>query len=307
MSKFEPSLGADVHENAGQALVDIIIVSMNSSSSPLIAQLESQEHVEKLFAFILEKGLSSSLLNGLTVLIELLRRHVREHHDDETTLEQLAPILKLSVQNLSNLIKLLSTAPGEGTTTLMTTTGKVVPLGFERLKIVEFISALFITNKLCIDEELVKTDILNICLDLFFSYPWNNFLHAIVEIIIQSILEGENEKLKMTLVSDAKLIQRIVDASKENDEESAKPRGFRKGYMGHLTAISHSLINIASVTEAIENLLNENQGWDQFVKGELTSIRERENRSLAGYIPSEYGITEDVQDFPEFDDDDDDK
>lgn len=305
VSKFEPSLGPDVHENAGQALVDIIIVSMNSSSSPLIAQLESQEHVEKLFGYILEKGLSSSLLNGLTVLIELLRRHVREHHDDETTLEQLPPILKLSVDNLEPLIKLLSTAPGENTTTLLTTTGKVVPLGFERLKIVEFISALFITNKLCIDNELVKTDILNTCLDLFFTYPWNNFLHAIVEIIIQSILEGENEGLKMTLVVDAKLIERIVNASKENDEESAKPRGFRKGYMGHLTAISHSLISIATSAPGIEKLLSENAGWEQFVKGELTYIRERENQSLAGYNHAEYGLAEDNQDFAEYDDDDD--
>jgi len=188
--------------------------------------------------------------------------------------------------------------------TLQTTTGKVVPLGFERLKIVEFISALFITNKLCIDDELVKTDILNTCLDLFFAYPWNNFLHAIVEIIIQSILEGENENLKMTLVLDAKLIQRIVDASKENDEECTKPKGTRKGYMGHLTAISHSLINIATVTPAIEKLLSENPGWEQYVKGELSSVRERENRSLAGYIPSEYGMTEEPQDFDDFEDED---
>jgi len=304
IEKFEPSLGPEVHENAGQALVDIIIVSMNSSSSPLIAQLESQEHVEKLFKYILEKGLSSSLLNGLTVLIELLRRHVREHHDDETTLEQLPPILRLSVDNLVPLIKLISPNSESNTAMLQTTTGKVIPLGFERLKLVEFISALFITNKLCIDKELVKTDILNTCLDLFFNYPWNNFLHAIVEIIIQSILEGENESLKMTLVVDAKLIQRIVDASKENDEECAKPKGTRKGYMGHLTAISHSLINIATVTPAIEKLLVENPGWEQFVKGELSSIRERENRSLAGYIPSEYGIAEESHDFEDYEDED---
>jgi len=304
VSKFEPSLGPELHENAGQALVDIIIVSMNSSSSPLIAQLESQEHVEKLFKYILEKGLSSSLLNGLTVLIELLRRHVREHHDEETTLEQLPPILRLSVDNLVPLIKLITPSADTNTATLQTTTGKVVPLGFERLKIVEFISALFITNKLCIDQELVKTDILNTCLDLFFSYPWNNFLHAIVEIIIQSILEGENENLKMTLVVDAKLIQRIVDASKENDQECSKPKGTRKGYMGHLTAISHSLINIATVTPAIEKLLTDNPGWEQYVKGELSSVRERENRSLAGYIPSEYGMTEEPHDFDDFEDED---
>jgi len=306
ISKFEPSLGTEVHENAGQALVDIIIVSMNSSSSPLIAQLESKEHVERLFGYILEKGLSSSLQNGLTVLIELLRRHVREHHDDETTLENLPPILRLSVDNLVPLIKLITPDSENNLPTLQTTTGKVVPIGFERLKIVEFISALFITNKLCIDKELVKTNILNTCLDLFFSYPWNNFLHAIVEIIIQSILEGENESLKMTLVEDCKLIQRIVDASKDNDDDCAKPKGTRKGYMGHLTAISHALLNIATITPAIDKLLSENPGWEGFVRGELSSIRERENRPLAGYIPSEYGMADEPQDFDELEDEDND-
>jgi hypothetical protein len=53
VAKFDPINSAEVHENAAQALVDIILVSMNSASSPLIAQLESQEVLEKLFQHIL--------------------------------------------------------------------------------------------------------------------------------------------------------------------------------------------------------------------------------------------------------------
>lgn len=44
-----------MHENASQALVDIIAVSMTSASSPLIAQLESEEIVKTLFGYILSE------------------------------------------------------------------------------------------------------------------------------------------------------------------------------------------------------------------------------------------------------------
>lgn len=52
VKKFDSKNNSEVHENASQALIDIIIVSMNSTSSPLIAQLESQEMVNLLFSYI---------------------------------------------------------------------------------------------------------------------------------------------------------------------------------------------------------------------------------------------------------------
>jgi hypothetical protein len=53
IEKFDAKQGSEVHENAAQALVDIVIVSMNSSSSPLIAQLESEASVTTLYSHIL--------------------------------------------------------------------------------------------------------------------------------------------------------------------------------------------------------------------------------------------------------------
>lgn len=53
VSKFESKLGQDVHENAAQALVDIVAISVTSASSPLIAQLESEAMVKTLFGYIL--------------------------------------------------------------------------------------------------------------------------------------------------------------------------------------------------------------------------------------------------------------
>jgi serine/threonine-protein phosphatase 6 regulatory subunit 3 len=234
-----------------------------------------------------------------------------------TKLDELHPLLKLTVQNLPQLTALLTKRPSlsdannnsadsPSVFVLESSVGKIIPLGFERLKIVELISALFMTNYNCIDSELMKMNVLSTCLDLFFSYPWNNFLHAIVEAIVQGILEGENEELKIALLKDANLLQRIVDASKENEEECAKPKGIRRGYMGHITSISQSLLNIATVTPSIEKLLNEHQEWNNYAKGALTTARERENRSLAGYLPNEFSMEHHVNDFEdEYDDEDD--
>ena len=79
VAKFDASNSAEVHENAAQALVDIISVSGGVASSPLIRQLESAPIVSELFDHVLAEPQSgSALLHGLTVAIELLARAAAE-------------------------------------------------------------------------------------------------------------------------------------------------------------------------------------------------------------------------------------
>jgi len=232
------------------------------------------------------------------VIIELLRRHISEHHDDSTQLDELPPVLRLAVTNLATLNKYISVQSySQLTPSLDTQWGKIVPLGFERLKIIELIAALFTTNCHCIDQALMQINALGNCLDLFFLYPFNNFLHATVEAVVQGILEGENEDLKLSLLKDAKLIDHICRAAIVNDEEVAKPKGVRLGHMGHVTSISTSIINIASITPSIEKYLSEHEGWGQYVKGSLQSTKERESRSLGGYLPLDFTVDEGNEDF----------
>jgi len=307
VAKFEPHNSAEVHENAAQALVDIILVSMNSSSSPLIAQIESQVVLEKLFSFILTDELSSGLLHGLTVVIELLRRHVNEQHDNSTKVEELPSLFKLIVAHLPKLHSYLSlkTRTNNRLTVVMPLpSGEFEPLGFYRLKVIEFFAILIVTNYGSIDAEIMKTGVLSTCLSLFFQYPWNNFLHSTVEQVIQTILDGENEELKIHLLRDAKLLDRICEASRENDEECAKPKGVRRGYMGHITSISTSIINIATTTPSIERLLTSSESWTAYVKGALASTREKESKSLA-YMPSDFAVDEN-EEGDEYDDNGDD-
>eukprot|EP01099_Mayorella_cantabrigiensis_P008889 TRINITY_DN89_c0_g3_i2.p1 TRINITY_DN89_c0_g3~~TRINITY_DN89_c0_g3_i2.p1 ORF type:complete len:321 (+),score=81.64 TRINITY_DN89_c0_g3_i2:163-1125(+) len=110
VGKFDPSLGSEVHENAAQALVDIISVSTTQNNgtannfniysygnnnnnnpepttpaapSPLMIQLESEETVKQLLNFILAEGATSTLLHGLNVVIELLKRTIQENEQHD--------------------------------------------------------------------------------------------------------------------------------------------------------------------------------------------------------------------------------
>ncbi len=186
MNKFDPLIagGASVHENASQALVDIIAVSLNSSSgnsSPLIAQLESEEMIQTLYKYMLNQGLSSSLLYGVQVVIELLRRHPHSsyaqqgtdspiHHDDLTKLEDLSPLFRITVANLDKMKELLSQKQDSDNNNnnvpvmkvaLPYPIGEFEPLGFHRLKIIEFFAALIACNYSCIDQELARLDVLS--------------------------------------------------------------------------------------------------------------------------------------------------
>jgi hypothetical protein len=96
-------LSEDVHENASQALCDIIAVSMNNPASPLMSQLESEEIIKPLMMAILTEGADSSLVHGLAVIIQLLRRHAQPVYDKTTSVEQLSPFLKVIVSHMEPL------------------------------------------------------------------------------------------------------------------------------------------------------------------------------------------------------------
>jgi serine/threonine-protein phosphatase 6 regulatory subunit 3 len=60
--------------------------------------------------------------------------------------------------------------------------------------------------------------------DLFFAFPWNNFLHSAVYDMVHQILTGYvdtglNRELAISLFRDARLMHRIVEGQKMNDAE----------------------------------------------------------------------------------------
>ncbi|KAJ3416750.1 hypothetical protein HDV05_000124 [Chytridiales sp. JEL 0842] len=135
-----------------------------------------------------------------------------------------------------------------------------------------------------VTSKFVGIRVLPNCLDLFFSYPWHNFLHSVVYDMIAKVFntytftstanfrplnpdgteadppkEGEpltplEEKMKSvktifealvtSILSDGSLTTHILNAQKTNDKIITQPKGLRLGYMGHLTYISDEVCKL---------------------------------------------------------------
>ena len=190
VEKLDPSLPSVVHENAGQALVDIIS-SPSHASSVLVEQLESADTFQKLFNYINASGGSkSSLFWGLCVIIDVVRRESAEDGEYKTCpFEELPHHLQVCGKNLNGLVGVLRDCVQNKAEKLVTSVGSVTPIGTHRLKVIEFFSALLQKNYQCLDNLFIDIGVFDVCLDMFFIYVWNNFLHTLITDMICGFLE----------------------------------------------------------------------------------------------------------------------
>ncbi|KAF9532767.1 SIT4 phosphatase-associated protein-domain-containing protein [Crepidotus variabilis] len=140
-----------------------------------------------------------------------------------------------------------------------------------------------------LDQSVVGTIV-----DLFFEFPWNNFLHSTVYDIVHQVMTGNvengyNRDLIISLFRDARILHRIVEGQARNDLECSKPKGVRLGYMGHLMLISEDVIT-AMARFPPDLRLNIIQyapepEWDQFVTGRYNETKQEDNRLLGGGKP----------------------
>jgi len=229
-------------------------------------------------------GSNSVLLNGLSVVIELLRRYAHTTTDDTPT-ESLPHLLTASLAKLERFDEFLKTPVSAN---MITTVGELNPLGFYRLKVVDFYLALVRTRYRSVDQQFAKQGTLKLVLDLFFAYRWNNFLHSIVEQLVLTILEGQNDDFKYELLVTAGLLDRIVEANKIQTAEATKPRNARLGYMGFVTNISLAIATVASASSSspkLEELIENHTEWQNYYNTTLTETRTVMAKPLGGHRP----------------------
>lgn len=282
--------------NASQTLCDIIRLSRDQANQmsevtepdPLLAVLESQENVSELLKNMFEgERTEVSIVNGTQVLLTLLesRRSGLEGLMDlysqgcERSYTVNSSILRAIEPHLKDFQQLLLNPPKRSA--ILTTVGVLEqPLGSARLHVARLVASLLQTSDLSICEEICRLNIMDLLLDLFFKYTWNNFLHLQVELCVASILNqsaghsdlqnhderphagagspvkeeipDQNSSLDTatTPIQDAlvanlfqhcQLVQRILDAWEENDKTQAEG-GRRRGNMGHLTRIANTVV-----------------------------------------------------------------
>ncbi|KAM4747153.1 serine/threonine-protein phosphatase 6 regulatory subunit 2 isoform 2-T2 [Rhinophrynus dorsalis] len=283
----------DRQSNASQTLCDLIRLSRDQcnqmqetlETDPLLSTLESQQCVEQLLKNMFDgEQTESCVVSGTQILLTLLesrRPSVDPLLDSLSQGYEKFPTVNSSIllgiePRLKDFHHLLQHPPKKES--ILTTMGVLEePLGNARLHTTRLIAALLHTNTPSINQELCRLGTMDLLLDLFFRYTWNNFMHFQVELCIAAILshsrqdgkctsireevkgEEENngnpedmenshnsvpekEDLMVThLFQKCCLVQRILDAWETNDKIQAEG-GMRRGNMGHLTRIANAVV-----------------------------------------------------------------
>lgn len=195
--------------NSALALCEMIRLSREchqlSRPAPLHQILESKETIERLLRnmFQSETPPDVVIVNGISVLLTVLKDNapVIEYgviaSASEPGIAEIAPspgianVVEVVVPWLKSFHSLLTRRPEMSR--MDTTVGLLdPPLGNMRLQVVKLFAALLIRNSPAIAREVVTLDVFNTLTDLFFMFPWNNFLHMQVEQCVQAVLDSSS-------------------------------------------------------------------------------------------------------------------
>ncbi|KAK9022413.1 hypothetical protein V6N11_002680 [Hibiscus sabdariffa] len=304
VDKFSSSDSAEVHANAAEALCAIT----RFAPPGLVAKITSPNFTGRLFRHALEDSRPKSVLvNSLSVCISLLdpkRLTLGVYHTyrqvsqgsmisaKPETVEGMLESLDVSLLHSSWQMpkQFTLTKLQRSRLTYRRTYNQVTilqpPLGKHRLKIVEFVSVLLTIGSEAAEKELIRQGAVPRILNLFFVYPYNNFLHHHVENMILSCLESKNVQLVQHLLCECNILGKILEAEKNctltsdpnmptvSAEGRAAPR---IGNIGHLTRISNKLVQLGNSNGEIQAYLQENSEWTDWHTDVLSKRNAAEN------------------------------
>ncbi|XP_071698242.1 uncharacterized protein [Rutidosis leptorrhynchoides] len=291
VDKFSSTDCPEVHANAAEALCAIT----RYAPPGLAAKISSPSFIARLFRHALEESRPKSVLvHSLSVCISLLdpkrqtsgTYYIYNRQSPHGSVVTAKPeTVEGMLESLGNLLKLLDVAVEENI--LFTTYGKLQPpLGKIRLKIIEFISVLMTVNSEAAEKELIRLGALRRIVELFFEYPYNNFVHHHIEQIIDYCLESKNASLIQHILEDCLLVRKILDAEKTGElvadpknptipAEERKPP--RIGNVGHMARISNKLIEQGANNNYILSYLQGDNEWVEWQTDVLTKRNTLEN------------------------------
>uniref|UniRef100_A0A672IK42 Protein phosphatase 6, regulatory subunit 2b n=1 Tax=Salarias fasciatus TaxID=181472 RepID=A0A672IK42_SALFA len=320
---IHPERDEERQSNASQTLCDIIRLSRDqagqlqeiSQPDPLLTVLESQECVEQLLQNMFSgERTESCIVNGIQVLLTLLeiRRpfimhvfsaHVNDRVDgvmDAQGFERSYTVnssILLAIQpHLTHFHQLLLEPPKRDP--MLTALGVWEdPLGNTRLHVARLVASLLYTSSsshAVVAQELCRLNTMDVLLDLFFKYTWNNFLHLQVELCVAAIIRPcqdltETPASEPPLFQHCHLVQRILEAWEENDKMQSEG-GMRRGYMGHLTRIANTVVHNVEkgpvhtqISSLITDLPEDYRGrWETFVDQTLSETNMKNTIDLVG-------------------------
>lgn len=159
------------------------------------------------------------------------------------------------------------------------------PLGRSKLKIAELLAALLRADGAVADQAIIEAGAVQLCMQLFVAYPFNNLLHQHVRAMFVAVLGRNSQPLLQHLFTDCGLLDWIASMPREvtplprpgNEDVASRKAPLRAGYLGHVTQIANMLIETASMLPALNELLAGDESWQSFVQQVLSATNEVEN------------------------------
>ena len=141
-------------------------------------------------------------------------------------------------------------------------------LGFFRFGLVKLIQGILVSNYPYSNAFVSKSDLISVCLDLFFHYYRHSILHSVISYIIRYILAIGNPDLIFMLILKLNLHGRIIDVFDENSEKLEYLRGY-------LIIMANSIRN----SNFADSMLNGNERWNNFINSVILQDEKRNKRS----------------------------
>lgn len=142
--------------------------------------------------------------------------------------------------------------------------------------------------------QFMNQHVISTILELFFKFPWNNFLHNVVYDVVQQVFNGPmdrgyNRVLAIDVFAQGQLCEKIVAGQKASDDH-VNGDGVRLGYMGHLTLIAEEVVKFVEryPPQQISPLIVEkvtSPAWIDYVDNILSATRARDSAVLGGERP----------------------
>jgi len=283
---------------------DIVIEAFNrievmADGKEFMDRVLTKDNMNKMFNILHRSPPSQAILNICHMILILLNYH----HDRRSKLVPSSPVdflpkavdndpmMNAIADNIFVLGKLLTNE--KDTISIASTVGQTIkPLGLAKLKVIEVLERIIKIGNATIFAKMSEIGLVNILIDLFVRYQWNNLLQNNLEKVVFNILEKRDTILFEDLIERAQFVQIIIRHFK--DDQVQLPRNgkrVKKGNMAHITKFTNELIKIATTDKKVEGYLNRFSEWSTVVVPALKVVNELNNKQIGGYHPRDLQIT----------------
>jgi len=128
-------------------------------------------------------------------------------------------------------------------------------LGILRLTCIQCVMSLLETNYSRLDQALLRQNVLQKCIDLFFSMDWNNILHHLIKDLVLCILQRKDDKFLLAFLDNSRLLERLATEFQKGKEK-----------LSCMGLIAKAIIKIAPSSVDLKNKVNNTPQWTAVVQ-----------------------------------------